>query len=90
MELLFWSSVGLTIIAVISVAILIIKFYNLPNPLTMLIPILGSSLVILITFLIYLIARGGAQYKEEEAEDVPGSDLHFDYGEPPYNSYKYN
>lgn len=51
----------------------------------MVICILGSIFLLLIVALIVIVKNGG---RYEEPEDVPGCD--YDYGEPPYNSYKYN
>jgi hypothetical protein len=55
----------------------------------MIICILGAAFILLFVFLCIIVGRG-SRYKEEEAKDIPGADLYYDYGEPPYNSYKYN
>jgi NADH:ubiquinone oxidoreductase subunit 3 (subunit A) len=48
--------------------------------------IIMMALLIMAAFLFFaLLLRGG---RTQEDEDMPGCD--YDYGEPPYNSYKYN
>lgn len=49
--------------------------------------IILMALLIMASFLFFaLLLRGGSTHEDEE--DLPGCD--YDYGEPPYNSYKYN
>lgn len=67
MELIFWSSVGLTIVAVISVVILIIKFYN-PNPLRMIAGIITTFIAMLFLVALRLVKNG----KVNNDEDIPG------------------
>lgn len=50
--------------------------------------IIGVLLVLAFAVMMTALVRAGSYNKEEESEDVPGCD--YDYGEPPYNSYKYN
>jgi hypothetical protein len=102
MELIFWTSVGLSIVSVISVAILVIKFYNLPNPLSMLLSILGSLVALVIPCLLSRIVRRRVRKvkvkdvtvgkvkminsKEVAKEDDEANE--FTFSERPFNSYE--
>jgi hypothetical protein len=101
MELIFWTSVGLSIVAVISVVILIIKFYN-PNPLRMIPGILAFVFFALVVILIRIIRnifrperkearrikRAQGRAKIIDVKDISGYEYDHTFSEQPYNPYE--
>jgi hypothetical protein len=54
----------------------------------MILCIIGSVLILAIVAMLIALARANSSHIEPE--EKPGADVYYDYGEPPYNSYKYN
>jgi len=104
MDIIFWTSVGLSIVAVAIITILVIQFYN-PNPLRMIPGIITTFIAMLFLFALRLLKNG----KVNNDEDIPGKDEpigkakiidskevakeddeanEFTFSERPFNSYE--
>jgi protein-S-isoprenylcysteine O-methyltransferase Ste14 len=101
MELIFWTSVGLSIVAVTVVAILVVQFYN-PKPLSMIPSLIGAFVMLLFLFALRLLKNGNRTIEEDipgkdeptgnakiiDSKEVAKEDDDFTFSERPFNSYE--